>query len=67
MDEYDGLDDDELAAALRDRADALTVDVLDTDAALGAVTQRARRRAGSGAAPPPVPWRPLRRSSACSW
>ena len=44
MDEYDGLDDGELAAALRDRADALTVDVLDTDAAFGAVTQRARAR-----------------------
>jgi hypothetical protein len=44
MDEHDGLDDAELAAALRDRADALTVDVLDTDAAFGAVTQRARAR-----------------------
>ena len=44
MDEYDGLDDDELAAALRDRADALTVEVLDTDAAFGAVAHRARAR-----------------------
>ena len=47
MDEYDGLDDDELAAALRDRADALTADVVDTDAAFEVVRQRAR----AGAAP----------------
>ena len=42
MDEYDELDDGELAAALRDRADALTVDVVDTDAAFAVVRRRAR-------------------------
>ena len=40
----DELDDRELAAALRSRADELTTDVVDTDAALEAVRRRSRTR-----------------------